>query len=374
MTAFYNELDTYCGEWLRNLIEEGELTHGEVETQGIETLKGKDLSRYVRAHFFAGIGGWDYALRLAGFPPDRPVWTASCPCQPFSGAGARAGFEDPRHLWPHLAALVGKHRPAILLGEQVASADGFGWLDVVFADLEAMGYAVGASVLPVACAGAPHERHRIFFVAHPAGARREASDLGSGARSAEGSGARSVEPERDGPVGWVAHYAGERLGSRHGDLSVARGADGRRAGPAQHGSAGGLGDACGDGNRQHAGVISGDESQHEKRPADGHHAPKSAGPARVVDDADVAGPQRLGGAVGDKHQPRRLTAEQAGPLGAAGAVGGFWANADWLFCRDGRWRPVEPGTFPLADGVSERVGPLRAYGNAVNTAVTALFV
>jgi hypothetical protein len=51
-----------------------------------------------------------------------------------------------------------------------------------------------------------------------------------------------------------------------------------------------------------------------------------------------------------------------------------WGAADWLFCRDGRWRPVEPGTFPLAHGAPARVGRLRAYGNAIVPQVAAAFI
>lgn len=49
----------------------------------------------------------------------------------------------------------------------------------------------------------------------------------------------------------------------------------------------------------------------------------------------------------------------------ADSIDGYWCDVDWLGCRDGKWRPVEPGTFPLADGITSRVGRLRAYGNAI---------
>jgi DNA (cytosine-5)-methyltransferase 1 len=49
----------------------------------------------------------------------------------------------------------------------------------------------------------------------------------------------------------------------------------------------------------------------------------------------------------------------------SGPTNGIWRDADWLYCRDGKWRPVEPGTFPLAHGPAASVGRLRGYGNAI---------
>src|SRR5262249_53759847 len=126
----------------------------------------EDLDGYTQAHFFAGIGGWSLALRRAGVPDDFPIWTGSCPCQPFSSAGARGGTSDPRHLWPAWFALIEKCRPPIILGEQVASEDGLGWLDTVYADLERCDYTVGSADLCAAGVGAPHLRQRLYFVAH----------------------------------------------------------------------------------------------------------------------------------------------------------------------------------------------------------------
>jgi hypothetical protein len=58
----------------------------------------------------------------------------------------------------------------------------------------------------------------------------------------------------------------------------------------------------------------------------------------------------------------------------ASATNGFWQAADWLPCRDGKARPVEPGTFPLAHGIPGRVGRLRAYGNAIVPQVAQTFI
>ena len=106
-----------------------------------------------------------YALRLAGWPDDRPVWTGSPPCQPLSGAGRRKGHADKRHLWPAFHRLIAQRRPAIVFGEQVAGGDGLEWLAGVRADLEATGYAVGAANLCAAGVRAPHNRPRLYFAA-----------------------------------------------------------------------------------------------------------------------------------------------------------------------------------------------------------------
>jgi DNA (cytosine-5)-methyltransferase 1 len=61
----------------------------------------------------------------------------------------------------------------------------------------------------------------------------------------------------------------------------------------------------------------------------------------------------------------------------SGAVRGYWRPADWVLCRDPdgpTWRPVEPGTFPLAHGAPARVGRLRAYGNAINAEAASAFI
>ena len=234
MTAYYNEHDAYAAAWLRNLIAAGHIAPGDVDARDIQDVTPDDLTGYTQCHFFAGIGGWSYALRLAGWPDDRPVWTGSCPCQPFSTAGKRAGTDDPRHLWPNWVRLIRKCRPVTAIGEQVASAIAHGWLDGVSADLEAEGYTVGAVVLGAHSVGAPHIRQRLWWVAER---------LGVSDRPGRRSGIVATEVARHGDPAESTSRAGGLA-----DAEAARSPH-RRTRPAQpepregRGADGGLGDA-----------------------------------------------------------------------------------------------------------------------------------
>lgn len=165
MSAYYNEIDPFAAQWLRELIKAGHIAPGEVDTRSIENVAADDLAGFTQCHFFAGIGTWSYALRCAGWPDDRPVWTGSCPCQPFSAAGKRKGTADERHLWPAFFRLISQCRPDVIFGEQVASPDGLAWLDIISSDLEAAHYACGAVDTCAAGFGAPHIRQRLYWVA-----------------------------------------------------------------------------------------------------------------------------------------------------------------------------------------------------------------
>ncbi|MDQ0068319.1 DNA (cytosine-5)-methyltransferase 1 [Variovorax boronicumulans] len=163
--AYYNEHEPYAAAWLRNLIDAGHIAPGIVDERSIEDVFPSDLRGFTQCHFFAGIGVWSHALRSAGWSDDRPVWSGSCPCQPFSTSGKGVGFDDERHLWPAWHHLIKECAPAVVLGEQVASPDGLNWLDLVHTDMEAARHAFAAFDLSAAGVGAPHGRQRIFFVA-----------------------------------------------------------------------------------------------------------------------------------------------------------------------------------------------------------------
>ncbi|WP_110708542.1 DNA cytosine methyltransferase [Salinicola sp. CR57] len=198
--AYYNEIDPYAAQWLRNLIEAGHIAPGDVDERDIRDVYPSDLHGYTQCHFFAGIGVWSLALRRAGWRDDRPVWTGSCPCQPFSAAGRRSGFTDERHLWPAWYHLISERRPGVVFGEQVASQDGLGWLDVVHADMEAANYAVGSIDLCSAGVGSDNGRQRLYFVAD---ADRQRFPRGSQPHS------RAQEPRQQAPQRRNARGCGE---------------------------------------------------------------------------------------------------------------------------------------------------------------------
>lgn len=157
----HNEIDPKAAAWLRQLIADGHLDRDIVNDCSIENLEPKDCPG--TSHFFAGIGGWAHALKLASWPANLPVWTGSCPCQPFSKSGKREGTSDERHLWPAWLNLIAECMPSVIFGEQVASELGRSWFSVVRDDLEALGYAVGCADISAASVGAPHRRQRLFF-------------------------------------------------------------------------------------------------------------------------------------------------------------------------------------------------------------------
>ena len=262
--AYYNEFEPFAARWLRELIREGLIPEGDVDDRSITDVEPADLKDYTQCHFFAGIGGWAYATRLARWPDSRPIWTGSPPCQPFSAAGKRRGTDDERHLWPVWFNLVRECRPPTIFGEQVSAAVRHGWLDQLQADLEDSDYAVGSVIVPASSVGALHRRERLWFVANST----------------------------------VQRWSGF---SRE-----------RKAGVTEHSETHGLADSNDVGHERGEGT--GWEAQWRSE-----HASK----------------------------PMR--------------------------CKDGRVRliPLEPEIFPLADGVSNRVGTLRGAGNAIVPQVAA---
>jgi len=392
MSAYYNEIDPYAAQWLRNLIDKGLIAPGVVDERSIEDVKPNELMGYTQCHFFAGIGVWSLALRRAGWPDNRPIWTGSCPCQPFSSAGSQSGFEDARHLWPSLAWLIKQCGPSVVVGEQVASKSVEPWIDLVQTDLEALDYAFGCVPFPSAGVGAPHIRDRAYWVGHSnesgpqglagdgstegrQGPCRSTTEAGLSGGMADAAREQHDRPGISGETGRAEHTDGcadGGLANSDGCPSHEGGSDVRgwptrsnaksRAGLGGIGMPGGLGDTHCEPTGRDAGTA------HAKKIKHGSENSNSDGPRDASDSL--------------------VNREPAGP------TNGFWADADWLFCRDGKWRPVEPGSFPLANRLTSRVGRLRAnwdtpagkegfghrtgrlkgYGNAINAEAATVFI
>ena len=576
--AYYNDNDKDKCAWLRELIKAGAITDGEVDDRRIEDVEPNDVAGFERVHWCAGIGAWDYALNLAQWG-DRPVWTASFPCPSFSAAGKGGGFNDPRHIWPVGFQLIRECRPPVLFMEQVGAAIGYGWLDLVSADLEGEDYAIGASVLGACSVGAPHIRQRLYILAYssssgcrsrlcdhrPARERRNvaANSNGNGGmadtdqlspregrgddaevrgipqtecgsehgaalpgRSSQSECMADSDNERqqqksriEGPASlqregtepaqkrqYPGNYsaspecmADSQCDDRRTDLAQ-RQAQGRTAHGgngaagilaksnsgdsrkrqrligrerfAESDEAGKLGDSesgrlgvrgtapgqsgrlvltdepgivvntvepgleglGGNGDNGHRSRWNGEDETrpvaetgepggmadtdrerrvvqttrlHERRDGESSEEPtqETTDGTSWDDDercdeagsmADSAGIRleeqveqfrhgivelQTGDLPSDDGAEPCTDDEPAGQLGffdapadGTGPVNGFWRDADWLFCRDGRWRPARPGSFPLATGVAARLVRLRGYGDAINSQVAAAFI
>lgn len=415
---YFNEFDPKAAAWLRELMADGLIPKGVVDERDIREVQPADLAGYGVVHLFAGIGGWAEALQLAGWDDSRPVWTASCPCPPFSAAGKkkrcpecgsrpvpcprRTGFfictnepcshawhADERHLWPEVWRLVRDCRPATIFGEQVSGPDGLVWLAGVRGSLEVLGYGVGGADLCGPCVGSPDIRQRLFWVADAGhGEQRRAGEFrpvgaGAGERDEEG-----VDDQRSGAVGGLAH-------AEHGRPAEQEPRAEPR--PPVGGMAGGLADTDG-GKPRNRRVQRG--RKHGQRAENGGtvervaHADSEAGTPGERDElrerrggtrepgdeftcglGDASGAGQQGRCLSDGERPGECVTRQAG--GETGfAASDFWSDYLVIRCGDGKFRriPAEPLLFPLATGIPGRVGLLRGAGNAIKPEVGAEFV
>lgn len=400
---YYNEFDPRAAAWLRELMRRGLIPPGDVDERSIVEVRAADLVGYTQCHFFAGIGGWSYALQLAGWPADRPVWTGSCPCQPFSNAGKQQGEADERHVWPEFHRLIKECRPAVCFGEQVASKLGRAWLSGVRSDLEGIAYDVGAADLPACCVGQkshpliqeaqrwaitmadqldlggeerlarqfrdfasyldgiligpPHIRQRVWWVADTADSRWPIDGHGG-------------EPGKRGTLHPADSGSTQRLAiTNGGDFSSQREQRGGEHGQQQDNcrSCGGFANTGSEqgGERHDLDLFRGRAEESEQ-----------TGLGSGSDGMVQSFQSRLEGLSGhgdNGNESRWLAENQNGSIATASTVD-HWSDFYLQPCRDGKARRVGSRVRVLAAGIPGRVGILRGFGNAIVPEVAAVFI
>jgi DNA (cytosine-5)-methyltransferase 1 len=409
--ALYHDFDELKCEVIREAIKARAITDGEVICGDIKQLAANDVRGFRRCHFFAGGGFWDLALNLAGWG-DEPVWTGSCPCPSFSAAGKGGGFDDPRHLWPDWARLIRECRPPVVFGEQADAAVGYGWVDLVQTDMEAATYAFGKVVFGAHSVGAPHIRQRLYFCAESESERRKRQSIH---RPSAGVGGALCETRpflRPVPRSTTFGLSPNPDGRLSGDRDLQR--SGEHGLFAQDRGTGDAADAERDGGRSDLtrGIAEGRTVDgRDCTTGDGSDTPQRGLPMRgrsqgdtghlaLADEAecgsnsDVSCATRLGPDSGEGETtegirggpgysgcllrpwrgPGWLDPQQARSIAETGATRGFWADCDWWYGRDAKYRPIGPGLQPLAHGSAARVGRLRLYGDAIVVSQAAEFI
>jgi DNA (cytosine-5)-methyltransferase 1 len=409
---YYNENDKFAADWLENLIEKGIIPDGKVDRRPIAEVQADDVRGFTQCHFFAGIGGWSLALQLAGWAPHRPVWTGSCPCQPFSQAGKQKANKDERHLWPEMYRLINECRPEIVFGEQVASPEVVGaqleadfviaiqegefaranklakrliasksfnatprWVDGIRSDLETANYSLRLRVLGAFSVGAPHKRSRLFWVADSC-----VSKCGGWSQSA-GQHRGAIHLADSGGVDGMADSAGVR-GAKHVDDSRKR-----EAGREDHSA-----DCCRAGGVADSGCVRNHGSRDggiETRKGVWRDQPATGRDVYAVGDAIDSGPQGFAGHVDLGNQSGWIGQDETRSTAASSP----WSNYHVVDCRDGKSRRVGCGIQPLVNGIPRSLGRgkpelwrlakraranykgrLKGYGNAIVPQVAAEFV
>jgi DNA (cytosine-5)-methyltransferase 1 len=429
----YTDIDEFCCKWLESLIENGLLPKGDVLCEDIKKINPESVRKYTQRHWCCGIGGWPYALQLAGWPVDRPVDTASLPCQPFSIAGKQQGENDERHLWPTFRQTVSVLRPTTIFGEQVPQAIRLGWLDGIFSDLERENYACGAVVLPSCSVNSPNIRQRLWWLAH-----------------SKRHGGRPDEPGREEERRASSWWDGKRIDRLADPMSTGRTPRRAEAGNGQTSGGGGFdrlaetqnpdrrtgergeeaetredekrgrgpSGCCSDGGM---GITNGTRSQpgSETSERNGYRSAVESAGFRFDRMENPIKPG-LEGYPGDGGQDAGLVGRQGNDQRRSASGTGFWDRYQLIQCRDGKQRRIpEPQSqfqfmvarlsdilgsdwlsdsfenedqvqgflksyreilgdmiscFPLARKIPGSVGVLKGAGNAINPYTSALFI
>ena len=396
---YYNEIEPFACFWLENLMADGFIAEGQIDNRSIRDIQPEDLEGYTQCHFFAGIGVWSYALRQAGWSDDRPIWTGSCPCQPFSQAGLHKGDQDDRHLWPEFHRLIKECRPSTITGEQVSGKGGFQFFDLLQSSLEKENYSATAVGLGAHSVGTTHsqgfhKRQRLYWVAENLG---HSAEIGRGRWSKEcrdykwesgegqqdfGNTTRNQSGRRVKTVSGIVDHSNDQ-GIRSGRELLEGGQASDREGQTMPvGSSVNVGMANANSERQK--VKQANDNRQTKMDEPERSSAHSTYNARHSDSISMANTnsQRSQG-FGQKSEQQQHAQGRQNEIGHSSTDSQHcgsddqddsgW-NYDLVWCRDQKWRPVECGAFPLADAVTNRIHILKALGNAIPADTAKIFI
>lgn len=315
MSVYYNEIDRNAAAWTRELIKGGHIAEGIVDERSIEEVTPADVAEFRQCHFFSGIAGWQYASRLAGI-----------------GDG---GLDDGLASRSDGSVVKSDHSDAIWTGSCPCQPFSGAWRRKGTADARHLWPAW----------------FRLIRECRPRLVVGEQVSSGDGLAwfdvvcdDLEGAGyavgaldipAASIgAPHRRQRLYWLAYACRKR---REGlGLHVRERRSESDLPEVGGGAARIMGDASRDGARKHRRELPRDEAQHE---------------------------------VGAKNSDHPPIATSTNDL-----TQGFWRDAEWRDCSDGKARPIEPGCEPLVDGFPGRVELLRGYGNAIVAEQAAAFL
>jgi len=371
--AYYNDIDPVACAVVEKMIEAALIPDGNVECKSITDIEPEDISDYGAVHMFCGIGLWPLALRQAGWPdpsegiPNSQVWTGSPPCQPFSVAStSKLGFKDERHLSPEFERLIKAINPTTVYFEQVSGASGKTWFSSLQESLKE-GYSTTGISSGACTVGSPMLRKRIYGVADRLMADRK----------------------EIGRQWWASPSADSERQSR----KVLQ--DGRTKLRLKTGRPGEI-DRCQRGFTDSSRVGESLTQRQEKLQTDNdrrREVERSESPSEVStysvgrsdtgrgeEGMDNANNQksRTGTSVLERGRTDRET-QEAQSIDAGSEDGdrptphyhNFWADPDYIYCRDGYYRPIRSGggaesaTFCLLNGYPGRSASLRLLGNGI---------
>lgn len=366
--------------------------------------------RLTHLSLFTGIGGLDLAAEWAGFQtvgqcewadyqtkvlekhwPDVPRWrdirtltgesfyertglhtvdviSGGFPCQPFSVAGKRRGKEDDRYLWPEMVRVIKELRPTWIIGENVAGIVNMALPDIL-SELEACGYRTRTFLIPACAVGARHRRYRVAIVAWNANCRNgnegqkrsmeERKDPKSTGICSGASGERSMdvgysEHNRSSPTKIAGSTAKTGGGQQEGEETACKfkGASESR-------------DGCNVEHPNSAGCkeqYSSGKPDHQRFSCRGY----SEGSAESnVSDTESGREQQYIGIWQETWRFVSKNRRTAQPV-LGGMVDGISSgmDGDLDFIINHYW-DIEPDIPRVAAGIPDRVGRLKALGNAV---------